>query len=517
MLTLKCNLVTTLFFITILIVTNSLWISAEAIDESFVNLKMCLVVGEIDEENIVYRDNDDALYKDLNYQWNTWSGYIEPMAYLTAKNVSDIRTAIICCKMLNIHIVARSGGHSFVKSSFGDSGSLVVDLSAINQISIDSNGMYYEVGAGARTGLISYTLWKEGKYMTTLGICPTVGIAGLALNGGFGYFTRIFGLVSDNLVELEMIDAMGNIHKINNSTNDDLYWALRGGGGGNYGIVTKLKFKMYRPPKSVTFGNYFYHFDDFHQFYDAYQSLLSSPSISNNIGLLIEMQSDIIKMEVYVMDFKNSQFMSIDVEGLLGSFSFPNATKSSLELLSYPDFVMRTAQPYSRTPLTQPSQIPQIDRHFQSGWLHSKSMFVNKILSKSEIYELQAMLKPFLQYSLLYFEHNGGAIDELSRTETAFVHRNHLYSIQLETFREDSIFGAISAMNTLYDASKPLLNHQESYQNYVDPSIADYHQRYYGENFQRLIEVKSKHDPDNVFYHSQSIPTALRSAFLPCM
>lgn len=513
MLTLKCNFVMTLFFILFIFVTNSLSIRAEAIDETFVNLKSCLVEGEIDEEHIVYRDNDDVLYNDLNYQWNTWSGYIEPMAYLTAKNVSDIQTAIICCKLLNIHIVARSGGHSFDKNSFGDSGSLIVDLSAINQISIDPIGMYYEVGSGARTGLISYTLWNEGEYMSALGVCPTVGIAGLAMGGGFGYFTRIFGLASDNLVELQMIDAMGNLQIINNSTNDDLFWALRGGGGGSFGIVTKLKFKMYRAPKSVTFGNYFYDFDDFYQFYDAYQSLLSSPSIPNNIGLLVEMKDDIIKMEVYVMDFENAQIMSLDVEALLGSFSFPNATQSTLELLSYPNFVMKTAQPYSRTPLTQPSQIPEIDRHFETGWLHCKSMFVKKFLSKSEIYELQAMLKPFLQHALLYIEHNGGAIDDLSRTETAFVHRNNLYSIQLETFVDDSIFTATSAMNALYDASKPLLNHQESYQNYIDPTMVDYLERYYGENLEKLIEIKAKHDPDNVFYHPQSIPTAIRSTY----
>ncbi|XP_037028705.1 uncharacterized FAD-linked oxidoreductase YvdP-like [Bradysia coprophila] len=460
---------------------------------------------------MAFKDDTDV-YNALNYQWNKWGGHIEPMAYVVAKTNSDIRIATICCKLLNFRIVARGGGHSFDKRCFGDSRSLIVDMSAMNEISIDPSRMHWDVGAGAETAVITETLWNEGEYVAALGVCPTVGVTGLALGGGFGYFTRIFGLSSDNLVELQMIDANGNLQIINESTNDDLFWALRGGGGGSFGIVTKLKFRLYKAPKSVTFGNYFYHFDDFQQFYQAYQSLLSSPSIRNNFGLLLKMQHDIIEMEVYVMQFENADTMSVDIDQILGSFSFPKAIKSTLKLMSYPDFYLKTVQPYSpMTKLTTLSQLKEIDRHFPAAWMESKSMFVNKLLSREEISELYALMKPMLPYATLFFEHNGGAIDEHSRTETAFVHRNNLYSLQLDTLFVDFNYTANSAVNAFYDASKRLLNHQESYQNYVDPTMVDYLQRYYGENLERLIKIKTKYDPENLFRHQQSIPTADRS------
>lgn len=314
------------------------------------------------------------------------------------------------------------------------------------------------------------------------------------------------------------MDANGNLLTINETTNGDLFWALRGGGGGSFGIVTKLKFKMYKAPKSVIYGNYFYNFDAFEHFYEAYQSLLSSPAIPNNFGLLTKMINGIIAMEVYVMNFESPETISVDINKVLASFSFPKATTSSLEVLSYSDFYMKTIRPYSPVKnLTQLSQLKEMDKHSPTAWMESKSMFVKKILDKKEISKLYGLLKPLLPYATLFFEHNGGAIDDYLRTDTAFVHRNNLYSVQVDTLFADFNFMAASTMKTFYDASKNLLNHQETYQNYVDPTMTDYLQRYYGENLEKLIKIKTKYDPDNVFSHQQSIPTAGRSVSIPFM
>lgn len=111
-----------------------------------------------------------------------------PLVYLVAADVSDIQKAVVCCRLTKVRIVARSGGHSYVKSGFGDSRSLVVDLATLNRISLDSVKETCEVGPGARNGFISYTLWEKG-FLVAQGICPTVGIAGLTLGGGYVHFS----------------------------------------------------------------------------------------------------------------------------------------------------------------------------------------------------------------------------------------------------------------------------------------------------------------------------------------
>lgn len=175
---LKCKFVRTFSVVVIMLVTNFIVIKAKSINETQIeNLRSCLLIGGIDQKNIIFKSDTDV-YNELNYQWNKRRGYIEPMAYVTVKTNSDIRTSIICCKLLNIRIVARGGGHSFDKRCFGDSRSLIVDMCAMKTISIDRSGMYYEVGAGARAALITYTLLTEGDYVAALGICPSVGITG---------------------------------------------------------------------------------------------------------------------------------------------------------------------------------------------------------------------------------------------------------------------------------------------------------------------------------------------------
>lgn len=139
----------------------------------------CLSLAGVKSKNLISRDDGNE-YNEANFQWNSLNGYIQPMAYLLAKNVSDVQNAVICSKSLHIRIVPRSGGHSYVKSSYGNSNSIVVDVSRLNEISLDPDGMNCAVGAGAKTGFINYWLSKF-NFLIPTGLCPTVGIAGLAL------------------------------------------------------------------------------------------------------------------------------------------------------------------------------------------------------------------------------------------------------------------------------------------------------------------------------------------------
>lgn len=476
--------------------------------DKFKSLVDCLTSAGVDGKNIIQRSNGTR-YTEINWQWNTVNGYVRPMAYLLANDVSDVQNAVICCRLSKVRLVARSGGHSIVKYGFGDSNSLVIDLKRLNKIKIDATKMNCEIGAGARGALVTYTLWKAGEFMIPVGVCPTVGIGGYALGGGYGYYTRFFGLASDNLLELEMVDAKGKLLLINNSTNEDLFWALRGGGGGSFGIVTKLKFKMHSAPKYVLYGIYQYKFDDFQQYYEAWQTFITSGQ-PYNIGTLTSTHSDSIEMEIFKFYFKSNEKVFADFDDLLDSFSFPKATISSFKKMSYHDFVLMTTQYYSLAPLTELSELANITKHSNVGRTKVKSIYVDNILDKNKISKLQLLLRDYLKVASLHIELNIGAINNFNCSETAFVHRGkNLYHIQLEVFndkKEQTFLNAVSAMNSFYEASKEILSHGESYQNYMDEDIPDYLERYYGTNLKKLIQVKMRIDPENVFYHPQSIP-----------
>ncbi|CAG8546657.1 11577_t:CDS:10, partial [Ambispora leptoticha] len=167
-----------------------------------------------------------------------------PAALLYAANENDIKIAIYCAKILKIQIVARSGGHSFEDYSLGgNDGALVVDLKNFSDLIIDTKTQTAIIGTGNRLGPIYYKLSQLG-YIIPAGTCPAVGIGGHSLGGGFGLYSREFGLVTDHILSIQIVSANGTVLTANNVSHPDLFFALRGAGGGNYGIVTRIKFRI---------------------------------------------------------------------------------------------------------------------------------------------------------------------------------------------------------------------------------------------------------------------------------
>lgn len=475
---------------------------------AFKTFETCLLSSGKSTKDIVLRGSGQK-YEKLNFQWNSLNDYVHPMAYVVPKNVADVQSAVICSKSSNVHIVPRSGGHSYLKYSFGDAESVVIDLSNFDQVLPDPTHMTCEIGPGARAGRVTTTLWEKGEFMTTTAINPSVGSGGVTLGGGYGHFSRLYGLASDNLVELEMVDANGELLVINDHQHADLFWALRGGGGGSFGIVTKMKLKMYHAPKSIAYGSIKFRSDDFPQFYDAWQSLMTSDQLINISGYAL-MYNNIIDLKIYHLssDLKMERKSATQIENVMQVFHFPTANSSSIEVMSYPEFLLIEARPQYKAQIKEISQLDNIDEFL--GWKKIKSFYVDKMLNKTEIHQLDVLSEPFNELCTWHFEMNGGAINEFNSTDTAFVHRGkNMFHVQLKFIDENDVNpnpNGVSAMKTFYDQTKVLLNHRESYQNYMDGDINDYFERYYGTNLERLIQIKIKVDPDDVFRHPRSIP-----------
>ena len=161
---------------------------------------------------------------------------------MLAESTADVAAAVRWANRFDVRVVARSGGHSYAGYSTTSDG-VVIDLSRLRGVSV-SNGRA-RIGPGAQLIDVQRALTRRGLTVPS-GSCPSVGIAGLALGGGHGLAGRRFGLTSDNLIAARVVTADGRVRQVDADTNEDLYWACRGGGGGNFGIVTSLTLRTHR-------------------------------------------------------------------------------------------------------------------------------------------------------------------------------------------------------------------------------------------------------------------------------
>jgi FAD/FMN-containing dehydrogenase len=175
-----------------------------------------------------------AAHQLFNPRWDS----VQPAAVVKAANATDVQKAINFARANKLVMVPKGGGHSYVGASTISKG-LMVDLGAIGGMSY-SNGVL-TVGAGARLYDVHAFLDKYGRSLPT-GTCPTVGVVGLTLGGGIGIHTRAFGLTSDRLLSMGVITADGVARNVSTAVDSDLFWALRGSGGGNLGVVTSFRF-----------------------------------------------------------------------------------------------------------------------------------------------------------------------------------------------------------------------------------------------------------------------------------
>ncbi|KAF0494352.1 FAD-binding domain-containing protein [Gigaspora margarita] len=195
---------------------------------------------------------NDTLFPSLIIDQNIRVNYT-PTVLVYAIDNKDVQKAVKCVVELKRDIVPRSGGHSYEKYGLsGRDNVFVLDLTFVNSITINSEMKTAKIGAGNRLGNV-YNQLNQAGFLIPAGLCPSVGIGGHALGGGFGYYSRKYGLACNNIISMEVVDGKGNILHVDSNTNSDLYFALKGAGGGSYGIVTYFVFRIHPTPPQVTY------------------------------------------------------------------------------------------------------------------------------------------------------------------------------------------------------------------------------------------------------------------------
>ena len=185
----------------------------------------------------------DSDFDDVRVLFNPRFDRADPLAVVEAASADDVAEAIGFAQRFGLLTRPRAGGHSYVGASTGGD-ALMVDVRRMHRVSYDAGSRVATVGGGAGLFPVHVALARHGRSIPT-GTCPTVGAAGLTLGGGLGVDNRRHGLTSDALVGLTMVTADGRTRVVNAEQNRDLFWASRGGGGGNFGIVTSLRYQTH--------------------------------------------------------------------------------------------------------------------------------------------------------------------------------------------------------------------------------------------------------------------------------
>jgi len=408
---------------------------------------------------------------------------IRPLAIAFCESVEDVQRCVRWCARHDVRPAARSGGHSFGGYSTARGG-LVIDVSRLDRIVPFAAGA--QIGAGATIGDVYPRLWELGATIPA-GSCPGVGIAGLTLGGGIGFSSRKLGLTCDALQELTLVTADGRRRTCSEDRNADLFWACRGGGGGNFGIVTDFVFMTY-PVSNVTTFTASWAWEQAAAALDAWQRF--APDAPDELFSVCRLQTAPDSPRI----------------GASGQFF---GSESDLRSLLAP--LLAAAEP---------AQLSVVERTFLQATSYfggeigraafaAKSDFVRDVLSPAGVGVLVDAISARQAAggaAALMLDASGGAVNRVAPEATAYVHRGERFSMQeLATWAPGSSPSASLAwLRSLHAALRPHVS-GFAYQNYIDPELRTWRHAYYGANYPRLLRVKRRYDPDNLFRFAQSI------------
>jgi FAD/FMN-containing dehydrogenase len=408
-----------------------------------------------------------------------------PAAVVVCDNTDDVRNAVRWARQEEIPLRARSGGHSYEGFSVVDGG-LVIDVGGLNEVVVDASRGEAIVGAGVRLLDCYRRLWDHGVTIPG-GTCPGVGIAGLTLGGGIGFLSRQYGLTCDNLLAVELVDADGHVLRASESEHADLFWALRGGGGGNFGIATAFTFRVH-PISDVVVCTVTWPWDDAAEVLDAWQRWAPGVDERLTVGFVVPDQSEGVVVA-------SGQF-----------------TGSAAELPPLLEPLLRAGRPSS--PVIQ--SVPFITAAEQfAGPPATHSTFKN---TGAFVYEpwsdeaittfVEQMRASPTTANVVGFFPWGGAIAAIDPAASAMVHRRALFDVQYQAYWHDAADEEADVAWGRTIRTAMLTSTSGDYVNYIDADIADWATAYYGTNLARLRQVKVEYDPDDVFDGPQSIPPA---------
>lgn len=430
-----------------------------------------------------------------------------PAYVVFCQHVSDVQNAVRFARENALPLRARSGRHSYEAYSLVEGG-VVIDVSEMDEISADPRAGTARIGAGVFALDLHENLYDVGLTIPAAS-GASVGIAGLALGGGFGVTSRKYGLTCDNVLGIELVDARGELVRANESENPDLYWACRGGGGGNFGIVTSFDFRVH-PIGLVALCNLTWQWQDFTAVVDAWQHW--APAATNNLSTFLRLAVNGV-ITLFGLLTPDSPAELAGFSALLAPMlAAAPPTGVNVQLMPYAAAaaVFAGADPLKPEWILHPHNDQQA---FKSTSAVAYEQFPADALG---LLKMQLEAAPAQtewdtnEPSMIQLLAGGGAPGQVAIDATAVPHRKGVFIVQYDTYWTDPADAdkSIAWIEGVRTAMLPYAH--GAYCNYVDAQVTDYLDAYYGPNLPRLVDVKRAVDPNNVFNFPQSIPLTLR-------
>jgi hypothetical protein len=433
---------------------------------------------------------------------------LEPAAIGYCQTAADVATCLSYARKFKLAVRVRSGGHSYAGWS-SVTGGFVIDVSPMNSVSFADNAV--TVGAGLDLIHFYASLAARGVAVPS-GSGPTVGIAGLALGGGIGSLSRLYGTTSDNLTAAQLVTADGSELTCDDTHLSDLFWACRGGGGGNFGVATSLTFRT-QDLASLCVFSLSWPWARAARVVRAWQSW--APHAPDNLWSTMRL---------------SASFGGLPALSVAGTYAgTPHDAARHLDALYErvgvgPASASVRQESYLNAMLLEAgcSAIPLDACHTGPGGQlprvpsFAKSDFFTRPL---RVRGIRALLTGIEQVSSIKGAAGGvgsvalgacgGVMNSSDPGATAFGHRDALFLAQYSTTwtspgARSAVISQHSWLRSYYDALHPHASGQ-AYQNYIDPDLTDWPDAYYGANYAWLTLVKARFDPANVFQFPQSI------------
>ncbi|XP_022724569.1 berberine bridge enzyme-like 17 [Durio zibethinus] len=481
----------------------------------------------------IYTPNNSSFQSIYELRTNNlrslYSATLKPVAIVTALHESHAQATVVCAKRHGFQVRIRSGGHDFEGLSFVSNVPFVIlDLFNLRSIHIDMSSETAWVQAGATTGELYYRISEKSRvHGFPAGVCITLGIGGHFSGGGYGAMMRKYGLSIDNVLDAQLVDANGRILN-RKSMGEDVFWAIRGGGGTSFGIILSWKIKLVPiPPKVTVFKvqrtleqgatDLTYRWQQVaHKLpQDLFIRLEVRPLIGPGKGnKTIQVtfighflgQTDglvqLVKANLPALDLQPSDCLEMSwVESILFWAGFPNGTSTDVLLKNR----VQTNKVFYKT----------------------KSDYFKQVIPKAGLETLWNLLMN-IKHIFVQLNPYGGRMAEISEDQTPFPHRaGNLFKVQYTVVWSDAE-GGINATErylewsrTLYNAMSPYASKfpREAFLNYRDLDVGSndsnntdfavamvYGAKFFKANFQRLVRAKTIIDSHNFFKNEQSIP-----------
>ncbi|HTQ10107.1 MAG TPA: FAD-binding oxidoreductase [Fimbriimonadaceae bacterium] len=431
-------------------------------------------------------------YDDARAIWNAMIDR-RPSLIARCRTTADIVRAVQFAKSHRLLVAVRGGGHNIAGNATCDGG-MVIDLSQMRTVEVDASGRTATAEPGVTLGMYDAATQAHGL-ATPLGINSTTGISGLTLGGGFGWLSRKYGLTIDNLISAEVVTAGGEVLTASANENSDLFWGIRGGGG-NFGIVSKFTFRLHPVGPEICSGLIVHPLADAKRVMTFYRQF--TETLPNDVTIWAVMR------KAPPLPFLPEAWHGKEIIALACACAGDMASGEAA-LKPIRDFGSPIADVIGPHPYVgfQQAFDPLLTPGMRNYWKTNNFAELNDAVIDALIHSASNLPSPHCE---VFIGQMGGATSRIPLESTAFPERTMKFVMNVhgrwETAGEDS--ACIAWARGLADATKPHAT-GNAYVNFMTAEEGGRVEEAYGASYARLVELKRKYDPTNLFRLNQNI------------